>query len=372
MWREVPRVSQDYEQGSQLGVIARDIAQALGLEESEILLPAMTIATPQSSTQFAAVSAWSMFETLLFPFGYVPFTDGLGRLRAYSHDTTRTADIELSEDRIIAVTGSRSRPPLTRLRLTWRDPNLTRVSQQDKMLTQAMITAGFFQLHQNQEVWWSDDHTQRAADTHMVIRQSANSGLLPFCSETYAPLESRGIAGEFGGKIHVNTSVWAPLLATISVYEMVNAAMIPDGVYLTSTIPAGRVIHAAAEATILLIMMCIGTGSYEIWGNPYDYVYARNTTEAYDPDAPSWIDKLDTVECDFILNEGHAQVTVAREFIYRARAANSYGVTMVDDLRVELGDILALPDGTRVYVSDYTRNLSPGAPAVLEIQGFRV
>jgi hypothetical protein len=43
----------------------------------------------------------------------------------------------------------------------------------------------------------------------------------------------------------------------------------------------------------------------------------------------------------------------------------------VDDPRIERGDIIALKDGSRVYVTDYTRDLSFGAPATLDITGFR-
>ena len=53
------------------------------------------------------------------------------------------------------------------------------------MLANATITAGFFQLEQNKDISFSDDATQRAADTYMVIKQSANSGLIDFCDEEY-------------------------------------------------------------------------------------------------------------------------------------------------------------------------------------------
>ena len=40
--------------------------------------------------------------------------------------------------------------------------------------------------------------------------------------------------------------------------------------------------------------------------------------------------------------------------------------------RIERGDIVELQDGTRVYVTEYSRDLGHGAPAVLNIDGFRV
>lgn len=371
MWREVPRISDEYEQGTQLGVIARDIAAEMGLTPTEILLPAMSSGTHQSSTQFAGIAAWNMLESLCFPSGHVPFLDGLGRLRAYSRDITRVSDQVLEEARVIAVTGSRSRSAITRLKLLWQDPNLTKVSQQGKVLAQANITAGFFQLWQTQELYWSDDRRQRAQDTYLVVKQSANSGLFPVCSESYTPIESGGVPGEFGGTIKLHTLAYVPSLL-LAMLAAKAASFLPDGVSGSVTVPYGRKVQAAIEFGTFVTMASMGTGSYEIWGTPYDYVHGRNTTEAYDIAAPSWVEKVESIECDFILTEEHAQATVGREFLYRARSSSSYGVTLVDDPRIEIGDILELPDSSRIYVTDYSRNLSPGAPAILEVQGFQV
>jgi hypothetical protein len=61
----------------------------------------------------------------------------------------------------------------------------------------------------------------------------------------------------------------------------------------------------------------------------------------------------------------------ARELIYRVRSASVYGVTIVDDPRIEPGDLLQLPDGSRLYVTGYRRMLHRDAPAVLEVEGFQ-
>ena len=37
---------------------------------------------------------------------------------------------------------------------------------------------------------------------------------------------------------------------------------------------------------------------------------------------------------------------------------------------IEPGDILALPDGSRLYVTGLTRDLTRDAPACLEVEGF--
>jgi hypothetical protein len=373
-WREAPRVTNDYPQGTRLDVIARDVAEML-LSPGEVLLPTLAVSAPHSSTQLAELSAWAMLEALLLPAGYSPAIDALGRLCAWSRDVLRRADVVLTEDRLLEVTGGRSSPAVTRLQVKWLDPVLTRVEQQDRVLGQVNLTAGFFQLKQEQEIWFSDDHTQRARGSRLVIRQSANSGLLHFCSEDWELLGLAGGEGDLHGKIVVRTSVWAPLLATESLIAMLASSYIPDLVVSFgggSTIPVGRVVHDVAEGIIMLIMMSIGTGSYEVWGVPYDYVNGRNTTEAYDRNAAAGDDKPKSIETDFVMNEAHAQSIAAREFLFAALSANSFGLTMVDDLRVQVGDILELPDATRLFVTGFERNLSHGAPAAMAVQGFMI
>lgn len=373
-WREAPRVTDAYPQGTRLDVIARDVAEVL-LSPGEVLLPTLAISAPQSSTQLAELSTWAMLEALLLPAGYTPAIDALGRLFVWSRDVLRAADIGLSEERLLEVSGGRSTPAVTRLQVKWLDPALTRVEQQDRVVGQANITAGFFQVKQEQELWFSDDHTQRVRGTRLVIRQSANSGLLDFCDEEWELIGLGGGEGDLHGKILVTTSVWAPLLATAALGTMLNAATIPDGVASLGagvTIPQGRIIQAVAEGVILLIMMSIGTGSYEVWGVPYDYVNGRNTTEAYDRNAAAGEDKVKSIETDFVMNEAHAQAVAAREFLFAALSANSFGLTMVDDLRVQVGDIIELPDETRLFVTGFDRNLTHGASATLQVQGFQI
>jgi hypothetical protein len=138
------------------------------------------------------------------------------------------------------------------------------------------------------------------------------------------------------------------------------------------TYPSGKLVQGALELSVLLVMASIGTGMYEVHGTPYDYVHARNTAEAYASNTPAWVENIEEIENDFVATEQAAQAYAVRELIYRARAASSYGLTIVDDPRIEPGDIVQLPDGSKVYVTDYHRDLSPGAPAVLDLQGFQV
>jgi hypothetical protein len=367
-WKDVKRVTDIYPTGTPVAKIANDVAVATGLTAAEIALPAVGVYTVHSNMQLANMSTDEMLSGLFISSGYQPLVTTLGILKCISRDLARPSDVVLDEDRIVEIKGSKQKSPTTSVRIKWLDPHLQKVTQQDQPLANATITAGFFQLTQTQDVYWSNDRTQRAEATYLVVKQSANSGLLNFCSENYAQINP------FQGRIEVDTSVFAPALATAGLAGLIATGYLGDitvGVVGGYTITVGRIVEVASEAAILLTMMSIGTGVYEVRGNPYDFVHARNTTEADAFGVPDWLLKNEDIENDFVMNESQAQAFAARELIYRARAAATYGVTIVDDPRIEPGDIIELFDGSRLYVVDYTRDLTSGSPATLEVSGFR-
>lgn len=366
-WRNVRRVTDLYPTATPFSLIAREIAAALSLTDNEMNLPTSSGYTVHSNTQLADLPAWEMLEQLYAPSGYAPFVDAHGRLKTISRDVSRAADIVLTEDRIESVTGARSRSPVSVVRIKWLDPNLTRVEQQDQSLASATITAGYFQIRQRQDVEFSNDGSQRAANTYLVVKQSANSGLLPVCDEAYEQ------TSQTGGRITLTTARWVPGLIAVFM-ALKAAAALPDIAppFGGPTAPTGKIVYGGLELSVLLVMASIGTGMYEVNGTPFDFVHARNTTEAYDSNAPSWMGNEVEIENDFVSDEQAAQAFAVRELIYQARAASSYGLTLVDDPRIEPGDIVQLPDGTKVYVTGYSRDLTSGAAAVLNVEGFQV
>lgn len=368
-WRTARRTSDIYPMGTALDTVIRDIATTLGVATADYAIAPITLTVAQSNLQLGDMTAWEMLESLLLPAGMSPYIDGLGRLKARDRTIAgRSPDISLDETRILSVSGSRGRSPISAVRLKWLDPNLTEVAQAGRVLASANITAGYFQIRQRQDVYWSDDRSQRARGTYLVIKQSANSGILDVCDEGYQE------TAHTGGVIVLETASWVPgLLGVFAAVKL--AAAVPDyvaSVFAGVTIPYGRLLHAALELSVLLTMASIGTGSYEVWGEPYDYVHARNTTEAYDPVAPVWAEDIAEVTSDLILNAGHAQTVAARELIYAVRSAQNYTLTMIDDPRIEPGDLIGMPDGSKLYVTGYRRQLGRDSAATVDIEGFPV
>lgn len=366
-WRHVRRVSDIYPVSTPLHIIARDVAYDLGLTDAEIDFDDTTVQTVHSSVQLADLTAWEMFEKMAHPIGAEPFVNARGELKAISRIITRGVDMELTTDRVISVTAARARPPVNIVRVKWLDSEFTKVFEQEQALAEAVITAGFFRPNQNKRVYFSQDRRQEASDTRMVIKQSCNTmGWLEPFNESYKQESLRH------GNINILLPIWwYGLLAAIT-RGLVSTALMPDGVAGSETIPIGRVAHNALLVSILVLLSSVGTGVYEIWGRPYDYVHARNTTEAYDENAPEWMTNIVELENDFIINGEMAKAYAVRELLYQARSASSFTVSIVDDPRIEPGDIVGLPDGSRLYVADYRRDISPGSPALLDVEGFLV
>ena len=368
LWKDNRWSTQVYPVGTYLSSIARDVLTALGLTEAEIVMPAVSQTTRHTQTQLADMSAWEMLETCLFPSQLTPWMDALGRFKPVSRDVQRSTDMVLTNDRVLQVRGSRAIAPVTNVIIKWLDSRLHKSSQQPQILGEWTCTAGFFNLRQRKRVYFSDDRRQRAEFTWMEVRSSVNDGLLPVGDEDYTPID------QFHGEIEVRTSQWVPALATASLATLLATSSQPDGVTTAPgvTVPIGKIAHGAAEVAILLIMMSLGTGVYEVWGVPFDYVHATNTTEAYSADAPVWNRRELVLENDLIADEAHAQDVAINELLYRSFEAQSWGIRIVDDPRIELGDIIGLEDGSRIMVTNYTRDLSRGAPAILDVEGFRV
>jgi hypothetical protein len=364
-WRRVRWNTEVYPVGTEISVIMRDVLKAIGLTDDEIAVGPMGRWTPHSSMQLADLTAWDMLQTLAFPVLADPFVDAIGRFRLISRDVTRAPDLELTTGQVLSISGSKARSETTSVTLKWLDRNLTKSPQQEQALGQASITSGFFNLKQSRQIWWSDGRWQRAENTHMKVLQSINSGLLPVGDESYRVLD------EFHGEITVKTSAWVPTVLSHGLALMVAAAAIPDGVAISNTIPIGRIVHVLAELEVFLTVASIGTGSYEVWGEPYDYVHAINTTEAYNEAAREWQRSEEVLESDYIHDEAHAQQVATHELLYRSLAARSVTVEVVDDPRIEPGDILGLPNGERLYVLDYSRDLSRGSAATLRLSGFQ-
>lgn len=374
-WRELRRVTDFFAVGTDLSEMAGTLLSSMGLAADEYVIPFSGISLVHDRWQFTDRNAWDILEEILQPALCEPFVDALGRLRVITRNVNRPADITVPAERLVELTTAASRPALTAMRVKWLDRDLAIARQNERVLATASATCGFFCPSTTLDVWWSSDHTLRAENLHFNRKQSINDGLIigkliRVGEESF----DEDAHGPFGGKIKVWIDGYVPGLATVELGLWVGFHALPDmvtGIGIAGiTIPWGRVIEGFAGGVLLTTMMKIGFGVYEITGVAYDYVQQTNVLTAYDKHAPEWETRIQELESNLIPDQATAETVAVGELIYRAREANKASLVIADDLRIEPGDILSLPDSQRFYVTGYERELTRGADAVLKLDGF--
>ena len=410
IWRRTKRVTTLFPQMTNLTYIAQRVARAAEMKGDEIVLPPSAFYTAHTNTQLADMNAWDMITQVFLPMGWTPFIDGVGRLRAANRSLQgRHSDIILEDSRLLKIGGQRQRPPITRVRVQWLNPELKMYKKQDQLLgSPVTITLGWFIPYWKRTVWYSDDHTLRAVPSSTRINYATSTSVnefakkwlhFDFVHEDWTPqAENKGklsfknwqsiaadaafllMVGKIGsrsdmvaGEVLVSTPpsslVAAPGTGQVSGVMKV----VPTTAFKTVPTPiTGSIAEALATGAWATMAMTLGTGTYEIWGTPFDWVHARNTSEAFDSSTPTWVDNNQDIESDFITNENHAKAVAIRELIYLARSANKWSVTLVDDPRIEFGDILEFTDGNQFYVEDFSRSLERGSEATLDVKGFLI
>ena len=366
-WRSAVSASPVFPLGSSYFTMEEVIAgTVMGLNEAEYLFLANNYTVVHSNVQFSSMSPWDMLEEIAKVSQQRPFTDVLNRIRTHSIDTLRTADTTIANDKIVEFSaGSEIGQKLSAVKVGWLDPYLAKQFQVDPVLGSEVLTAGFFKLTVKNEVWFSDDHRQRAEDSYMKIIDTCNNGIigLSVADEDYRQLD------EYHGEIRLTTYWWVPTLYVVSLATLLYLDSVPDGVAGASTVPVGRVLHGSALVVLLGITMSIGTGTYEVWGKPFDLIHAQNHSIISDCSISYHESSREEFETPLITSEDHARGAMTSYLLYRNAENYSVSFTMVDDPRIEVGDVLQFEDGSRILVSDFQNDFSRGAPANIQITG---
>jgi hypothetical protein len=366
-WKTQRAVSPIFPLGTNLSIMLSQVCKDLmSLKDSEFIFPGFSYSVPHANIQFNEETPWNMLTTTLEAASHVPFVNVLNQVKSYSKELINAQTLPVDLDRLISKTGTSQRISYDRVRLRWLDQKLQRTSQQSQVLYSTAMTAGFFDRVQEEETWWSDDRRQRAENTFMKVLDSVNSGILPVATEDYRQVDL------FHGEIELVTRTWVPAVLVMASVTLLTLAAVPDGVAISVTVPIGRIAQVAAISSIMLIQMSIGVGRYEIWGVPFDFVHAKNTTLAYADTLPTWLRQEKEIDNDLILNEDHAQSVAVTDLVFESSKATTTRVELVDDPRIEIGDLLEFSDGTRMFVSSFSSDLTRGSSAVMQVEGMIV
>ena len=368
--------SKEYSVGTDLGIALSDMCETfLGLTKREMRIP-FTLGRQfkHKTNQLSQVTPWDGICSLLEVVCYQPYFDGEGKL-SYINKSLHRPPARLYEngDRIVELNvPERSQDAVNKVTVTFLDSQLERVDGPYQKLGQAQVTTGFFSRHETLPCWWSEDHRQRASGTDMKVIKSVNSGLLPVGTERYTE------GDEFHGQIDVDISIWVPILATVMLAEYLAAAAIPDGVQVVPlegtgfTISIGRILQAQAMLGIMVIMMSMGSAQYEIWGTPYDYAYLEKKSIAIEDGLDYWLENNLDLKNDFIGTHDQADIIAMTELIWQKCQGAPRKIAVADDPRLEIGDIIGLPDGRKVVVTGMSKTIKRGEVSTLVLDGSKV
>jgi len=369
-------VSKEYTAGSDIGVMLGDLCETfLGLTAAELRLPSVLgLQFKHKTNQVAGIAPWEAVTALLQTVGGVPFFDGDGRLAYYSKDLSRNAVRRLPDYLKVFdyEIPARNQDDINRVQVTFLDSVLEEVDGPYQKLGSAQVTTGFFSMGEKLECWWSEDHKQRAKNTQLRVIKSVNSGLLPVGSESYLEIDV------FHGVITVEIAVWVPSLVLMLVSGYVGGQMINvDLVIVTPTgpcptIPIGRLASAISLMGIMLIMMCLGSAQYEIWGVPYDMAYLEKRAIAIVDGLEYWEENEKKIENDFIGTQEQADAVAMLELTWEQSLARPRRLVMEDDLALEPGDIVLLPDGRKFAITNLAKTIKRGEVPILTLDGFKV
>jgi hypothetical protein len=130
--------------------------------------------------------------------------------------------------------------------------------------------------------------------------------------------------------------------------------------------------QAQAMIGILLIMMSIGSAQYEVWGTPYDYAYLEKQSVAIEEGLEYWLENEKEIKNDFIGTHDQADTIAVTELIWEKSLSRPRRIAIEDDLALEVGDIVALPDGRQILVTGFNKKIRRGEVPTLVIDGGKV
>jgi len=130
--------------------------------------------------------------------------------------------------------------------------------------------------------------------------------------------------------------------------------------------------QAQAMIGILLIMMSIGSAQYEVWGTPYDYAYLEKQSVAIEEGLEYWLENEKEIKNDLIGTHDQADTIAVTELIWEKSLSRPRRIAIEDDPALEVGDIVALPDGRKILVTGLNKKIRRGEVPTLVIDGGKV
>jgi hypothetical protein len=168
-------------------------------------------------------------------------------------------------------------------------------------------------------------------------------------------------------------------LAVGGIAAIVAAATIPDKVVTAGTpvaqtgftISEGRVIEAAGIVSVMVALMILGTGVYDVVGVPFDYAFLERRAIALIDNILFWEEHELEIRNEFISTAEHAHSLALQELLFEQSKLNPRNIVIQYDPRIEKGDILGIPGNLKFFVLGASRNLERGGSQATSLGGVR-
>lgn len=350
----------------------------MGLGADEVVLPNIGAnLTEQRTTQFVEQPAIISVAQIAFVDGRTPAFNGEGVLvfrdsniskgpvRVYDEDDGLVRNISRP---IIEASG------FNEVIVLGLEPELSQAVGERQVLAQAGVTLGFFTKRKKLRVRFSEDNRMQAQNTELKVRASINDGLIPLGSEDWDP-NIDGVSGlAIGGTIRVR-SPFKPGLTVLITVTQVASAVIPDvaPTFGGPTAPIGKAAWSAVFVILLTILQTVGTGQYEIVGEPVEFIYAEIKAVARVKGVAPVDRRSTTIENHLLDSQTLCNQAAVRALNLAQARQNVRNIEMVHDLLLEPDDIFEMPDGKRYMVQSITRTLERGSTGSLaRVAAFEV
>jgi hypothetical protein len=371
-WRQRFITSKQYTVGTDYSVMFKDVAQDIMLlSDVELKTPATwNYLFDKQVNQIVNISPWEGLTSLAQGGLLRLWFNGNGQLATYPLTVDRLPDQTLTNERINTYSQpGETGEVINKVVVTYLDNVLTKVNGAIQSLGTANVTAGFFDKELKLDVKYSEDGKQRAEGVFLDVKTSINQNDLGISIGS----ESLNIEDEFGGELVITVDAFVTGLAVGGVAAIIASAAIPDSIVPITgpTIPVGRIVEAAGIVAVLVALMILGTGVYEVKGIPFDYAFLEKRAIALIDDIQFWEEKELNIRNDFISTEEHAHSLALQELLFEQSKLNPRNIKIQYDPRIERGDILELPGPVKFFVLDAQRNLDRGSDPVMSLGGVR-
>lgn len=380
-WRRRSITSKEFTIGTDWSVMFNQVAQEIMLmDQNEINIQApWNVLFDKNVNQIVDISPWEGLTRLAEGNQSRLWFNGAGQLSTYPLTLDRV-NLTLSDDKVLTSyqQPGQNEELINKVIVTYLDNNLTKVTGAEQQLGTANITTGFFDFETKIPVFWSEDKKQRAENVRLIVKQSISQNDLGISVGS----ERLDVADEFGGELVVTVDAFVSALATAGIAAILSSSFLEDksvsvdgnlgpGINYGFTIPVGRVTMAVGIIAVLLAMMILGTGIYEIVGVPFDYAFLEKQAIALLDGIKFWEEKELEIRNDFISTEEAAHQLALTNLLFEQSKGNPRNLIIANDPRIEKGDIIQLASGVKVFVENASRNIERGKEISMTLTGYK-